>query len=97
MIYYWLIENREKIINLASGATFKEINKTTFRQLAIAISEQIIEEKFSQILNPIAKKIENLQNKNHNLRQTRDLLLPKLISGEIDMEHLEITTEDIAA
>lgn len=96
-IYYWLIGNREKIINLASGATFKEINKTTFRQLSITIPEQRIEEKFSQILNPVVKKIENLQNKNINLRQTRDLLLPKLISGEIDVENLDIDNLDIAA
>ncbi|WP_445631176.1 hypothetical protein [Nostoc sp. DSM 114167] len=39
----------------------------------------------------------NLIQKNINLRQTHDLLLPKLISGEIDVEQLEITTKDIAA
>ncbi|WP_334824261.1 restriction endonuclease subunit S [Nostoc sp.] len=41
--------------------------------------------------------IQVLNRKNSNLRQTRDLLLPKLISGEIDVENLDITTEDIAA
>jgi type I restriction enzyme, S subunit len=32
----------------------------------------------------------NLQKKNENLRKTRDLLLPKLISGQLDVEHLDI-------
>ena len=33
-----------------------------------------------------------LQVKNRNLRKTRDLLLPKLISGELDVEDLDIET-----
>jgi type I restriction enzyme S subunit len=33
----------------------------------------------------------NLQVRNSNLRQTRDLLLPKLISGELDVSELDIT------
>lgn len=96
-IYYWIITNKEKIINLASGATFKEINKTTFRQLNIAIPNKEIKDKFLLLLTPIFKQIENLQIKNSNLRKTRDILLPKLISGEIDVENLDITTEQIAA
>ncbi len=35
----------------------------------------------------------NLKAKNANLRQTRDLLLPKLISGEVDVEGLDIHVE----
>ena len=35
-------------------------------------------------------QIRNLQIKIENLRHTRDLLLPKLISGEIDVEGLDI-------
>ena len=37
-----------------------------------------------------------LQKKNQNLRTTRDLLLPKLISGEIDVSEIP-TPESIAA
>jgi type I restriction enzyme S subunit len=96
-IYFWIKESIEKIINLASGATFKEINKTTFRNLPIVIAELDIRNSFVEILTPICKQVENLQAKNSNLRQTRDLLLPKLISGEINIENLEINTGEIAA
>jgi type I restriction enzyme, S subunit len=90
-IYYWMIKNREKINNLASGATFKEINKGTFRQLPIVVPDLGIQKTFSETINPVFRQIENFQRKNANLRQTRDLLLPKLISGEIDVETLEST------
>ena len=41
---------------------------------------------------PITKTIENLLKKQANLRITRDLLLPKLISGQLDVEELDIET-----
>ena len=36
--------------------------------------------------------LKTLMRKNHNLRTTRDLLLPKLISGLLDVEDLDIDT-----
>lgn len=95
-IYFWVIKNVEKIISLASGATFKEINKTTFRKLPIVIAAHDTRQHFVETLNPLCKQVENLQNKNANLCRTRDLLLPKLISGEIDVEDLDINTGEIA-
>ncbi len=43
---------------------------------------------------PMFSILEVLTKKNTNLRRTRDLLLPKLISGEIDVEGLEIEKEE---
>jgi hypothetical protein len=40
---------------------------------------------------------QNLRERNANLRRTRDFLLPKLISGEIDVENMEIVMGDEAA
>lgn len=45
---------------------------------------------FEDTIEPMMSQILNIQRKNNNLRKTRDLLLPKLISGEIDVEKLEI-------
>lgn len=95
-IYFWLAENKDKIISLASGATFKEINKTTFRKLPIVIADEDTRQRFFKTLNPIFKQIKNFQDKNVNLRYTRDLLLPKLFSGEIDVEKLEIDIRELA-
>ena len=89
-IYYWILENKEKIISLASGATFKEINKTTFRSFPIVVPTGEISHLFNEMLSPICKQIEILIAKNANLRQTRDLLLPRLVSGEMDVEGIEV-------
>jgi hypothetical protein len=43
-------------------------------------------ERFSTLINDSVAQIHNLIFRNRNLRQTRDHLLPKLISGEVDVE-----------
>lgn len=48
--------------------------------------------QFESIVAPMFKKVQNLSEKNTNLQKTRDLLLPKLISGEIDVSELDIDT-----
>jgi len=92
-IYFWLDGNKEKINTLASGATFKEINKATFRKLPIVIADKSTSKQFNEMLLPIGKQIENLIARNAILHQTRNLLLPILISGEVDMEGLDIHIE----
>ena len=47
---------------------------------------------FSSVMQPLFKTVFTLAKKNRNLRTTRDLLLPKLISGQLDVEDLDIET-----
>ena len=58
--------------------------------LGILIPSSKVLNEFHNILDPIYKEICLLGSKNQNLRKTRDLLLPKLISGEIDVSDLDI-------
>lgn len=90
LLYYWIIENREKIISLASGATFKEITRTTFRQLPVLIPDKTTHKAFDQHMAAVGQQIQNLLRRNTLLHTTRDLLLPRLISGEVDVAELEI-------
>lgn len=83
-LYFWIKDNVERIINLASGSTFKEINKTTFRKIPILIPDIETMTRFLNIVSPIANQIEILQKRIRVLRESRDLLLPKLTLGEVD-------------
>ena len=49
---------------------------------------------FRDAVEPIFKLLSLSKRKNELLRQTRDLLLPRLISGEIDVENLDIRIGD---
>lgn len=63
---------------------------------AAALSKKIVFptihliEKFADYLQEFYLEIDLLEIKNSNLRKTRDLLLPKLMSGEIDVEEMDI-------
>ncbi len=59
-------------------------------QMSIVRPPDLLIEKFSGAVVPMLDSIQVLTMKNANLRQTRDLLLPKLISGEIDVSELDI-------
>jgi type I restriction enzyme, S subunit len=96
LIYYWILQNRDKIINVASGATYKEISRGEFREMPIAVPDRILAKNFHEIIQSMFKEIEALIFTNQNLRQTRDLLLPKLITGELDVSDLDIKVEDAA-
>jgi len=52
-----------------------------------------LQKHFRDLVAPLFLEISTLGHKNTNLRQTRDLLLPKLISGELDVSELDIDME----
>lgn len=56
----------------------------------ILVPNDTIQELFKNITVPIFDEISLLGYKNQALKQTRDLLLPRLISGEIDVENMEV-------
>jgi len=84
-LYFWLKSNLDEIDNLASGATFKEITKTNFRKMKVLIAVAEIESKFFSSVEPIFKEVEILQSQNDRLCTIKNLLLPKLMSGEIEV------------
>ena len=89
-MYYWIEQNREAILGLASGATYKEIGRGEFREFLIVVADHVTNQGFVQAVAPVARLIDNLLGQNRNLRLARDLLLPRLISGEVDVSEMDI-------
>ena len=80
---------------MGSGAIFNAIRKTDLLGVPLLTPTESVIGKFEEIVSPIFVELANLTLKNTNLRQTRDLLLPKLISGELDVSELDIDTDRI--
>lgn len=85
-LYFWILSNKEYFEMLASGATFLEISRTTFRKVNILKPNITLIKKYREIVEPFFQQIENLQNQNIQLRQIRDRLLPRLISGKLQLK-----------
>ncbi|MEH2374391.1 hypothetical protein [Nostoc sp.] len=89
---------RDNAIKSMTGATGRQrVQEACFDAFLFAHPDAATISTFSKLISPLFRQIYLLAHKNSNLRKTRDLLLPKFISGEIDVERLDITTEDIAA
>ncbi len=80
---------RENAIKSMSGASGRQrVREACFNTFYLANPDQETLIKFGEIVRPMFKLAHSLSQKNLNLRTTRDLLLPKLISGEIDVSSL---------
>lgn len=95
-LYFWLQENVDLFHTLAGGATFKELRKSTFRSLPIAVPPAPLETQFNEVVGPMCALVENLLRQNQVLQRARDLLLPRLISGELDVSGLDLDLEPVA-
>lgn len=73
---------------VASGATFDAITLNTFKNYKAPIPSYELREKYYELASPMFFQIENLIQQNTQLRQIRDRLLPRLISGKLKVSEL---------
>jgi type I restriction enzyme S subunit len=79
-----------------SGAAVPTLNRNDVHGLPVVLPERKVLEEFDNHALPLFALQRNLETKNENLRTTRDLLLPKLISGEIPVDAAEEAMEQTA-
>ena len=79
----------------AEGTVFGSINKTDFQTLSQLRPSNEVIEAFERLAYPLDQSIENNENESRTLAQTRDTLLPKLLSGEIRVDDTAEILEEI--
>ena len=79
----------KKVMGGMHGAAIPYIVYDDIAKYSFAYNDNIFT-NFSMIMKIYIESIFLLKQKNIQLKQTRDLLLPRLLSGEIDVEHMEI-------
>ena len=89
-IYYLLKFLLPTIEGMASGSTFKEISGTGMKSVPVVIPDNEAIEKFNAFCTPIFQQQEVLEAENSRLANIRDALLPKLMSGELDVSDIDI-------
>ncbi|MEM5522019.1 restriction endonuclease subunit S [Sulfitobacter sp. AS59] len=87
--YFWTLENLDLIKANANGSTFQEISKKNFRPLRVNHAGEDLVAKFAEVAGPMMDLIRNNEQENQTLADTRDLLLPKLMSGELRLTGAE--------
>lgn len=89
-LYHWLKMSKPYFEILASGATFAELSRGSFKKIKIYKPNVDIVEKFDAICKPIFDEVLTLQKQLDNLNTQKNSLLPRLISGKLSVQHLNI-------
>lgn len=85
---YYSMKNIEPIFKgfESEGTVFGSLNKNNFENIEIVVPDKNIIKQFETLVNPIDNKILENSNQIQSLTQTRDTLLPKLMSGKIEIK-----------
>ena len=88
-MYFFLKHNLPVIEGMASGSTFKEISGSTMKNVPAVIPDTKTLSRFNDFCSPIFAQQRILEEQNQSLVTLRDSLLPKLMSGEIDVSAVQ--------
>lgn len=89
-VYFFLKNNLPTIEGAASGSTFKEVSGSTMKNVPAVIPDTGTLAKFNDFCSPLFEKQKNLEQENQHLAFLRDTLLPKLMSGELDVSNIQL-------
>lgn len=89
-LYYWLKLGKPHFESLSGGSTFAELTKGTFKRMEILTPPEALVQQFQQLVAPLFKSMETHLKANASLKATRDALLPRLISGKLAVDGLDI-------
>lgn len=87
-VYYFLKQNLPIIEGMASGSTFKEVSGSTMKRVPAVIPDSETITRFNDFCKPIFAQQQILEGQNQSLATLRDSLLPKLMSGEIELKNM---------
>lgn len=89
-VYYFLKHNLPIIEGMASGSTFKEVSGSTMKGVPAVIPDAETLARFNDFCAPIFAQQKMLEEQNQSLSALRDNLLPRLMSGEIDVSNIQL-------
>lgn len=82
-LYLWLLNNREHLVSLSNGAAQQNLNVGQIKNYPILLIDCSLNTKFRDFAESIFLQIERNSQEIIKLQNSRDILLPKLMSGEI--------------
>jgi len=95
-IFQQLKEMFQKEDIMGGGTIFKAVTKSDMLNLKMISPASPITDDFEAKMKHLFRNFEIMYLKNDNLRRTRDLLLPRLVSGAVDVSDLQIDTGGVA-
>jgi type I restriction enzyme, S subunit len=94
---FWCKTNMESIKSRANGSTFMEISKKAFKPIPALVPSAAVLNLFEAVASNLFSKVICNQEKIQSLETLRDTLLPRLISGRLQVQVNQTQSEDVSA
>ena len=85
-----LLFKRTPVKSIVTGAVQPKISQANLRSIQVVIPPQSELDAFNELIRPLFDQIRQNQDQNKALASLRDTLLPKLMSGEIDVSAIQL-------
>jgi restriction endonuclease S subunit len=85
-LYLWL----KSIPIHGTGTTQQQLTVPDFRKTEILIPQEADMKEFTKTVDPLFRQVWANQEENKKLADIRDTLLPRLMSGELDISSIEL-------
>lgn len=85
LLYNSVAKNMVKLANGASGSTIKFLTKRMIENIDVLVPTNTILNEYNSLRIKIQQDLENIKSQLRLLTESRDRLLPKLLSGEIEV------------
>ena len=86
----YLLFSLTNVQSIVTGAVQPKISQGNLNKVSVVIPSEAELSAFNSIVQPIFAQIRNLRAENDRLAATRDTLLPRLMSGELDVSNIQI-------
>ncbi len=82
-VLFWCYETLRHIRGISGGSTFAEISKRTFRPIPVLVPPKGVRRKYDGAVRSLHDRMVANSKEAESLTHTRDVMLPKLVSGEV--------------
>ncbi len=86
----YLLFSLTNIKSIVTGAVQQKVSQQNLKKVPAIIPGKEALDAFDEIIQPVFTQIRNLRDENANLAVLRDTLLPKLMSGELDVSDVDL-------
>lgn len=89
-LYLYFKYIRQQLVNLSNGSVFNNLKTDILKGYPTILPDKETLQRFDDIVMPMFLQMQNLTRESHKLADMRDVLLPKLMSGELDVSNIEL-------
>ena len=90
-LYCYFLNVRQELVRMANGSVFQNLKTDIVKNFEVIRPDDETLASFQEMVAPLFNLMESCQKENKQLAHLRDTLLPKLISGEIDVSKVDLT------